>query len=312
VLSIILLTLPIFAKGQILNWNLPEHPDPPFATQLRKMPVVVQATCKDHDGTKLLSTGTAFPVVYIFPGPPAIQFQYLVTNRHVAECWDDHAQKREVQSILVRVNLNGAGSAATVLPLHWYFPADESADLAVAPINFNQNVEVLSVSVDSFFTKDLFKTDNVGEGSRILLSGYFYQLPGERRLLPVVRQGILSVIPDEPLLTTAQKRGQLYLADSHVFGGNSGSPVFISTAGFREGKKIQLVDDFQFLGVVSGYYYEDSDLNLQIASTAHGTQRANSGIVMIVPADILKELILSNADLKKMRDQTIAVNSPKQ
>ena len=53
-----------------------------------------------------------------------------------------------------------------------------------------------------------------------------------------------------------------------------------------------------FLGVISGYYYEDSKVSFKIATTAEGIQRANSGVSVVVPADFLKNLILNNPELK--------------
>jgi hypothetical protein len=307
------LTLALFAlvsalaEGQILSWNLPEHPDPPFATQLRKMPVVIQMTCKGHDRKLFSGKGTGFIVAYVDPRVAnGSYFSYLVTNRHVAECWDENRQPTDVQSVALRVNLVGGGAATESLPhARWYFSTDQSADLAVTPLVLSPRVEALAVPLDIFFTKDHFAADNVGEGAKIILSGYFYQIEGEERVHPLIREGILSMIPDEPIQTTTGKRGALYLGDVHIFGGNSGSPVFINATGFREGKKIQLTDDYHFLGVVSGYYYEDSDFTLQIATTVSVKQRANSGVSMIVPADILKDLILNNPDLKMIRDSAV-------
>jgi len=114
------------------------------------------------------------------------------------------------------------------------------------------------------------------------------------------------MIPDTPLTTTLRKPGTIYLGDVHIFGGNSGSPVFISTYGIRPAGPV-LDDEFRFLGVVSGYYYEDSDLKLQIATTVTGKQRANSGISMIVPAELLKDLILNNREIASLRDGYFAV-----
>jgi hypothetical protein len=152
-----------------------------------------------------------------------------------------------------------------------------------------------------FFSKDDFALQNMGEGSKIILSGYFYQLDGATKLQPLVREGILSMIPDAPLNTALRKPGTVYLGEVHVFGGNSGSPVFISLEGVRP-SGIVLDGDYRFLGVVSGYYFEDSDFKLQIATTVSGKQHANSGISIIVPADFLKDVILNNHELAAERD----------
>lgn len=48
---------------------------------------------------------------------------------------------------------------------------------------------------------------------------------------------------------------------------------------------------YLLLGVVSGYYFEDADFKLTVATTLEGTAHANSGISMIVPAYELKALL---------------------
>jgi hypothetical protein len=86
------------------------------------------------------------------------------------------------------------------------------------------------------------------------------------------------------LETTTGKPGTVYLADVHIFGGNSGSPVMVTDSWLAMG-------GYHLLGVVSGYYYEDEDFNLEIATTVKGIGRANSGVAMIVPSDYLKALL---------------------
>jgi hypothetical protein len=296
-------------KPHILTWNPPEHPVPPMGSQLRKMVQVIQLSCKDPDGKLWSSSGTGFIVGYHDPRLSKDQnFDYLATNRHVAECWDENNRPREVQSVSMQGQMNNGRS----FPLNqhgnvsWQFPADSSVDLAVTPVTFPPDIEAIFVPLDSFFAKEDFVADNVGEGAKIILSGYSYRLAGEPRPQPLIREGILSMIADVPLETTTHKKGTVYLGDVHIFGGNSGSPVFISMAGIRP-SGIVLDDNYRFLGVASGYYYEDSEFNLEIATTVKGTQRANSGISMIVPADFLKDLILNDATLKGARDSYFAV-----
>ena len=43
---------------------------------------------------------------------------------------------------------------------------------------------------------------------------------------------------------------RVFLADKHVFGGNSGSPAFIDLGGIRE-NLLGPADDFKLLGVVN-------------------------------------------------------------
>lgn len=306
-----LLWLPILAEGQgkVFNWTPPEHVAAPFGQVLRKTVLYVELVCSDEAGTVSGERGTAFIAAFQDSRLAEGQlFEYLVTNRHLAECWDDDKHPRTVRSFALRTNLKSGVSVSTPVPdLHWQFSQDVSADLAVAPIAPLNSTDLVVVPLNAFFTRDSFAAYNLGEGAKIILSGYFYQLEGEHHVQPIVREGILSMIPDEPLETTTGKRGPLYLGDVHVFGGNSGSPVFINTQGsITIDRGPQLMDDYHFLGIVSGYYYEDSEFKLQIAATVNVKQRANSGVSMIVPSDLIKDLILNNQQLKDMRDTVIA------
>lgn len=291
------------AEAQLLVRKKPDPSVPPFGVMLKRSVVYVELQCKE--GNLLISRvtgigGTAFLVGYPDPRLPKDSFfDYLVTNRHVAECWDEHNHPREVQSLTIRVNAkDGSSRVLAADPGTWRVPADDSVDLAVMPIFPSDDLLTTVIPVDDFATKEVMSSERIAEGSPIILSGYFYQFSGERRFQSIVRQGILSMVPDEPMKTTTGKPGSVYLADVHIFGGNSGSPVMV-TADWMN------FDGYRFLGVVSGYYYEDQDFNLEIATTVKGTAHANSGVAMIVPADLLKAL-LDGPELKGAREAFFA------
>jgi hypothetical protein len=79
-----------------------------------------------------------------------------------------------------------------------------------------------SVSFADPGTKDYLHSHSIAEGSPVLISGFFVQYPGVQKFQSIVRQGIVSMMPDEPIKTTTGKLGTLYLADVHIFLGNSG------------------------------------------------------------------------------------------
>ena len=118
----------------------------------------------------------------------------------------------------------------------------------------------------------------------------------------------MAMMPSEKIVTTLHKPGNLYLADVHVFGGNSGSPVFVNTGGTR-GSRVN-PDRYWLLGIVSGYMYEDADFKLTVATALQGTVSANSGICTVVPVDALKAL-LEQPELQKLRDDVVERASPK-
>jgi hypothetical protein len=113
---------------------------------------------------------------------------------------------------------------------------------------------------------------------------------------------MLSMMPDEPIKTTTGKPGTLYLGDIHSFGGNSGSLVFVDIAGIKPDGTIKL-NDYRFLGVLSGYYYEGADFSLHIETTLNGKLAANSNVSMIVPTECVKDLIVNNAELEALRSK---------
>lgn len=295
----VLASFPVDAQvgpGQMIVTKQVDPSIPPFGVTLKRSVVDVELQCKD--GNMLIAgNGTGFAVAYIDPRlPKGLYFPYLVTNRHVAECWEEPAHRpREVKSLIIRLNAkDGSSRRISADPRGWRFPADDSVDLAVMPFNFPDDLQMDVISVDDFATKDFMYKNRIAEGCPIILSGYFVQFPGQHSFQPIVRQGILSMIPDEPMKTTTGKPGTVYLGDVHIFLGNSGSPVMVAADSLNLG-------GYHFLGVVSGYYYEDADFSLEIATTVKGTANTNSGIAMIVPADFLKAL-LDGPELKGTRE----------
>jgi S1-C subfamily serine protease len=295
IVSFLIFVSVLAGAQEILVRKKPDPSVPPFGVTLKRSVVNVELQCKE--GNLLVSgAGTGFLVAYADPRlPRGTFFEYLVTNRHVAQCWDEHNHPRDVQSLMIRVNAkDGSSRRLAASAAAWRVPADDSVDLAVLPVTLPDDLLITAISVDDFVTKDFMSSNQIAEGSPIILSGYFYQFSGERRFQSIVRQGILSMVPDEPMKTTTGRPGTVYLADVHIFGGNSGSPVMVTADWMNVG-------GYHLLGVVSGYYYEDEDFNLEIATTVKGAAHANSGVAMIVPAELLKAL-LDGPELKGARE----------
>jgi hypothetical protein len=269
-----------------------------FGQSLRKTIGFLTADVR-KDGAIWKISGTCFFVRYEDKRLGGNQaFSYLVTNRHMALPGVEKGESYPIQRMSVKLNLlnpvAGMESEEVNIPLagvHWVFPADDSVDLAILPAAPDQTkYDYLNVPASVLAGKDQISTNNIDVGDNVLFAGYFVQFPGQKKIQPVVRQGILSMMPDELMDTTLGKPGHLYLADAHVFHGNSGSPMFVNISGFRNGS-LKPGYSYLLLGVVSGYYFEDADFKLTVATTLEGTAHANSGISMIVPAYELKALL---------------------
>jgi hypothetical protein len=67
ILSLLLLglvTSPAYAVQKIMTMDLPDHPPPPFPTQLRKVVVFIQAVCTTDNNQLVVEAGTGFIVDY--------------------------------------------------------------------------------------------------------------------------------------------------------------------------------------------------------------------------------------------------------
>ncbi len=265
------------------------------------------------DGASMQISGTCFFVFYEDKRLGENQgFRYLVTNRHMAVPGIERGDSYTVQRAFVRLNLRnpdaGKESEEAEVPLgagmHWVFPADDSVDLAVLPAGPDTNrYDYVDVPASILATKDQVNTNNIDAGDNVVFAGYFVQFPGQKKIQPVVRQGVLSMMPEELMETTLRKPGHLYLADVHTFHGNSGSPMFVNIGGLRNGK-LMFGPSFLLLGVVSGYYLEDANFKLTVATTLEGTLHGNSGISIVVPAYELKT-VLDSRLLQGLRDASV-------
>ena len=144
---------------------------------------------------------------------------------------------------------------------------------------------------------------HIAEGDPVLFSGLFVQYISQSRMEPIVRTGTLAMLPKELVMTTLKAPGRVYLTEAHVFGGNSGSPMFVNVGGLRNGALFSSTI-YKLLGVVAGELFENQQLELQVATTYQGKVEANSGISIIVPADEVVNL-LNSSKLQAARDAIV-------
>jgi len=309
-------SLTAFGQGQVPVATSSQQatataPKSSFTTEIKKTIAYIEADCL-VEGKIEPHSATAFFIIK--PDDRLGKdrgFEYLVTNRHAAQPGIENGTPCQVVNYAIRMNLRDAstgGSKATNFilgpNLQWVFPDDPSVDLAVVPMAPDRTkVDYEPLSTTMLATEDVVKTKGIGEGDPIVYTGLFVQMPGLMKLEPIVRQGIIAMMPDEPIFTTLKKPGSLYLADTHVFEGNSGSPMFVNLGGVRNGQ-IMMGYDYRLLGVVSGYADEDTKFNFQVVTTYSGKFGANSGVATVVPAKELDNL-LNSAKLQALREDGV-------
>ncbi len=294
---------------------------PPIVNQMKKTVVFLQTDCREvaPDGSTGFShhAGTAFLLSVTDPRMPDIFFEYLVTNRHVAQPGIENGRSCDVAGYMVRADTRTAGptgSYSVVEPvpvgaLHWSFSTDASVDLAITPVSLSlDKLDVVFLPSSILLGKDEVEKNHVVEGDSVIYTGLFVQMVGQNHSEPIVREGKIAMMPREQIPTTLRSLGDVYLVDSHVFGGNSGSPMFVDLSGLRGNSFVIGAGNYRLLGVVSGYVQEDMNLILQPVAAYAGTVTANSGIAMVVPAQKIIDII-NSAELQKQRDDAIKARS---
>jgi hypothetical protein len=241
-------------------------------------------------------------------------FIYLVTNRHVAQPGIDLGIPYQVSEAVLRLNLvvprGEIESVEERIPLdnlfRWYFPQDDAVDLAVLPLAPNQKTfSYEQIPFSMIATSDQVDAGDVVVGDRLLFAGYFSSFPGQVRIEPIIREGVIAMMPDENLDTTLHKPGRIYLADLHAFHGNSGSPVLVNVSGNHHGV-ITMGEKWLLLGLISGYYPESVGYSVPAATVLTGEVRDNSGIATIVPAYELKKL-LDSAEIRAQQERDVSI-----
>jgi hypothetical protein len=173
------------------------------------------------------------------------------------------------------------------------------------PFVVEAKYEYRMVYLQQLLTAENLDKRHVVPGDRVLTGGFFYHYAGLHEIQPILREGVLAMLPDGPMSTTTCRSGNVYLADIHIIAGNSGSPIFIiPDLGLGTSVSLGGQTTFGLLGVVSGYMYETEDLTLRAATTWKASVYANSGISVVVPAQQLKEL-LESSELQRIRDDVV-------
>jgi hypothetical protein len=280
--------------------------------EIMKTVTFIKLTCK-RDDQEFTVLGTGFLVDYRDPRSGKAGSSYLVTNRHVAFCWDESSGlPMRVENISIRLSRkepNGRAYADELFLSHhgnvkWFLPEDDSVDLAVIPLAPDEKkFDFRAIPTDAFETTRTLAPPVVLDGETVFFAGFFQKFRRTRSIQPILRQGsIVGMTPNGefPLLGIPMK---LYLADIQVFGGNSGSPAFINEGGFHDGN-FAGQDKYRLVGIVNGFILEDEDFNLKLATTVQWTAAENSRIATMVPVDKLS-VLLNGPKLQAFRDAQI-------
>lgn len=241
--------------------------------------------------------GTAF-FLAIRPG-----HTYLVTARHCVE-------KAEAYGGLhVRLNRKDGGEPGQVrLEGPWYYPDSEADDVAVMPFPFlfagqNHEFDVWPIEIAAWAaTDEIVEGEGIGVGDEVIALGLFTHRDGKHRNLPIVRSGIVSAMPGEPLEEPASGlEYHAYLVEIRSIGGLSGSPVYVvfRLGRYHHGTFEETRQQIYLMGLVRGHWNKKSEEFADFGDSE--AEQLNTGIAIVTPIQKAVDVIMNTEELVKQR-----------
>jgi hypothetical protein len=263
-------------------------------------------------------TGYRLPVATAFlvgerdtaPGFENYSFSSFVTARHVIE-------NAPTDDIFLRVNhKDGAPIDILTKKVDWYLHL--TTDIALVPLKGSwsiwQDTMMIPFPSEAFIIDQKFppelarrgdgKPFEVMLGSEIFYMSLFAALRHEPGMVPIARFGRISRLlqkiwlkryddPDDKTYFETDA----YLAEALSWGGHSGSPAVLV---------IQLPNGVQYtglLGLVSAHFSIAAQARTSGDIIGQVEMDLNSGVAVIIPANYIKELLMSE-ELEELREQS--------
>jgi hypothetical protein len=181
-----------------------------------------------------------------------------------------------------------------------------STDVAAIRVPVPPQPEFRSIGNDRLMTNGMVVEHRVGPGDELFFTGLFSEHPGRTRVEPIMRFGMLSMMPHEPIKVRDLRVASeidAYLVEARSWGGHSGSPAFIYYPAYRSGNSISVPMELPvfLLGLVQSHYEIKSDVELTGDFLGRGMVPINAGIAAVVPSQKIIEVLMDD-DLVKDRD----------
>ncbi|MEJ7744194.1 MAG: hypothetical protein WKF73_17655 [Nocardioidaceae bacterium] len=227
---------------------------------------------------------------------PDIQIPYLVTNAHVVN------SSRPYGPLYMRMNLlPGFPTTYIDKPISsdaWW--QHDSTDVALARITSLHGMwDHVFILDDMLATAEKVQQKGIGVGDDVFFAGLFSRHPGQERTQPIIRFGLISMMPHERIAVelapkTTPVMVEAYLIEARSWGGHSGSPAYIHFPPTRDGINIQLASRADshplLLGIVSGHFDIQRPVTLADTVARAGSAAMNAGIAIVIPAQAIRDL----------------------
>ena len=247
-----------------------------------------------QDGN-LIVAGTAFWIGYAIPGFSENNPGFLVTANHVI---DGIKIRSHDETVWLRINKSGGGSCFYPTSLKQWIQPDRRVDIA---LHSWQQPEGLDLDYHAWpldntaATDERIEVEEIGIGDEVFTVGLFHSHSGRDENEPIVRVGNIAAFPKDPIHSEFGPMKAI-LIEARSIRGLSGSPVFVHM-GFtrwRGGRVVQSGTDrpFLFLGVMQGHWNVTSESADHLAVAGERAEKLNTGIAVVVPAEVLVHQIL--------------------
>jgi hypothetical protein len=253
------------------------------------------------DGTAV--GGTGFLVQVPATESDGLFFLYFVTNRHVIEGGNT----------TVRVNkADGSIVAGDTNEIDWILAPND--DLAIYQIGVPDITafRLKSIPMSMFITPEVITQFDIGPGDETIMVGRFVNAEGRKKNIPTARFGNVAQIANEPLRHRAGFKTieqESFLVEARSIPGYSGSPVFVHIPPMSVRPKSTSVSmeslGMWLLGVDWAHINDHMPAVNEQNEEMPFKVRANSGMMGVVPAWKLADLINMPALKEKRKNQEV-------
>lgn len=268
---------------------------------------------KPRGREELAYAGTCF-LVQVPISTPGRAMQYMVTAWHIVA---EIMQRTADGLVYVRANrLDGDITHVKSRVSDWHrHPSDTLVDIAATPWqphDIDDSVQppratpapmdLVPVGTDVFATPEKIASNKIGIGDEILCIGLFSRFVGTGKNLPILRAGVIALMPAEPVPTKYFGNIEAFLIEVRSVGGLSGSPIFLLSTSPRVVAKDEVKREglFMLVGLVHGHW--DTPDTLPSTDAVVSEERLNVGIAVGIPASKILE-VLDHPEFKRMREE---------
>lgn len=261
---------------------------------------LVKTTVFLFAGLKYEPIGTGFIVGFQYSDQPNQRVPLIVTAKHVIASHDRFYVRFSGKSGGEMFSVTFKNEELRSTGRMWEHP-DEGVDL-VAFITFHaRDFDTLSIPVSGLASKSDFSDADIKPTDRVVFPCLLTNFMGQGRNYPVVRNGYIALVPDEPVPLEYDVAGkhiitqqEMILIDATATPGASGSPIFLWPDLRLKGEKYQLWGErLWLLGIIHGFYPTAPQEIVHIIQSTKlvPAYAENSGIALVFPSWRIRELL---------------------